>query len=40
VPARYQHIIAAIRRDVATQVGSLLWEPSKEGDSDSKASPE
>ncbi len=26
--ARYQHIIAAIRRDVATQVGGLLWEPS------------
>jgi integrase len=27
--ARYQHIIAAIRRDVATQVGGLLWEPTK-----------
>jgi len=24
--ARYQHIVAAIRRDVATQVGGLLWE--------------
>jgi hypothetical protein len=28
--ARYQHIIAAIRRDVATQVGGLLWEPTEE----------
>jgi integrase len=28
--ARYQHIIAAIRRDVATQVGGLLWKPTKE----------
>jgi integrase len=28
--ARYQHIIAAIRRDVATQVGGLLWEPAEE----------
>ena len=27
--ARYQHIIAAIRRDVATQVGSLLWNPAE-----------
>jgi integrase len=27
--ARYQHIIAAIRRDVATQVGGLLWKPTK-----------
>jgi len=25
--ARYQHIIAAIRRDVATSVGGLLWKP-------------
>lgn len=25
--ARYQHIIAAIRRDVATSVGQLLWKP-------------
>ncbi|MFI9381078.1 tyrosine-type recombinase/integrase [Kutzneria sp. NPDC052558] len=24
--ARYQHVIAAIRKDVATQVGGLLWE--------------
>jgi integrase len=28
--ARYQHIIAAIRRDVATQVGGLLWKPAEE----------
>lgn len=28
--ARYQHIIAAIRRDVATQVDGLLWEPTEE----------
>ena len=27
--ARYQHVIAAIRRDVATQVGGLLWEPTE-----------
>jgi integrase len=32
--ARYQHIIAAIRRDVATQVGELLWEPAKESQPD------
>ncbi|MFN2497182.1 MAG: tyrosine-type recombinase/integrase [Pseudonocardiaceae bacterium] len=25
--ARYQHIISAIRRDVATSVGGLLWKP-------------
>jgi len=28
--ARYQHIIAAIRRDVATSVGGLLWQPVEE----------
>lgn len=28
--ARYQHIIAAIRRDVATSVGGLLWKPPTE----------
>lgn len=27
--ARYQHIIAAIRQDVATQVGGLLWNPAE-----------
>ncbi len=27
--ARYQHIIAAIRRDVATSVGGLLWKPAE-----------
>ena len=25
--ARYQHVVAAVRRDVATQVGGLLWKP-------------
>jgi hypothetical protein len=25
--ARYQHITAAIRRDVAERVGGLLWRP-------------
>lgn len=30
--ARYQHIVAAIRRDVATQVGGLLWKSDKESD--------
>lgn len=25
--ARYQHVTAAIRRDVADQVGGLLWQP-------------
>jgi integrase len=35
--ARYQHIIAAIRRDVATQVGGLLWEPAKESRPDNYA---
>jgi integrase len=36
--ARYQHIIAAIRRDVATSVGGLLWKPAAPtgpGDDDS-----
>jgi len=28
--ARYQHIIAAIRRDMATQVSGLLWDPTEE----------
>ena len=35
---RYQHIIAAIRRDVATSVGGLLWKPAAPagpGDNDS-----
>jgi hypothetical protein len=27
--ARYQHIIAAIRRDVATSIGGLLWKPTE-----------
>jgi integrase len=26
--ARYQHVVAAVRRDVANQVGGLLWRPS------------
>jgi integrase len=26
--ARYQHVVAAVRRDVAVQVGGLLWTPS------------
>jgi integrase len=30
--ARYQHVIAAIRRDVATSVGGLLWQPSGQED--------
>lgn len=25
--ARYQHVVAAVRRDVAVQVGGLLWRP-------------
>lgn len=25
--ARYQHVVAAIRRDVADSVGGLLWKP-------------
>lgn len=32
--ARYQHIIAAIRRDVATSVGGLLWQPTDQQDDD------
>jgi hypothetical protein len=27
--ARYQHITAAIRRDVAQRVGGLLWKPTE-----------
>lgn len=38
--ARYQHIIAAIRRDVATQVGGLLWKSTEKGDSGTEAWPE
>jgi len=30
--ARYQHIIAAIRRDVANSVGGLLWKPAAPDD--------
>jgi integrase len=30
--ARYQHIMAAIRRDVATSVGGLLWTPTEPDD--------
>ncbi len=33
--ARYQHIVAAIRRDVATQVGGLFWEPTSGSDTGS-----
>jgi len=29
--ARYQHVIASIRRDVAQQIGGLLWKPPIEG---------
>lgn len=29
IAARYQHVIAAIRRDVATSVGQLLWRPAE-----------
>lgn len=32
--ARYQHITATIRRDVAERVGGLLWKPSPAPDSD------
>jgi hypothetical protein len=28
--ARYQHITATIRHDVAQRVGGLLWEPTRE----------
>jgi integrase len=34
VAARYQHIIAAIRRDVATKLGGLLWAPAIDGEED------
>jgi integrase len=32
--ARYQHVVAAIRRDVATSVGGLLWNPVEEQPAD------
>jgi integrase len=32
--ARYQHIISAIRRDVATSVGGLLWKPAEPATAD------
>jgi hypothetical protein len=25
--ARYRHVVASVRRDVAIQVGGLLWKP-------------
>lgn len=34
--ARYQHIVAAIRRDVATQVGVLLWETNEKSTGNAK----
>lgn len=37
--ARYQHIVAAIRRDVATKVGKLLWKPGETGDGDGDGQP-
>lgn len=36
--ARYQHVTDAIRRDVATQVGGLLWQPPNEPGRSSAAS--
>lgn len=40
--ARYQHITATIRRDVADRVGGLLWQHSDgpEGQGSAKADPE
>lgn len=37
--ARYQHIIAAIRRDAATSVGGLLWKPAGSADDDNATVP-
>ena len=31
---RYQHVLDCIRKDVARQVGGLLWEPSADPDDD------
>jgi hypothetical protein len=33
---RYQHLIDSIRRDVAKQVGGLLWDADNEGPDDGK----
>lgn len=30
--AKYQHITASIRRDVAQHVGGLLWQPAETAD--------
>jgi hypothetical protein len=30
--ARHQHVVAAVRRDVAIQVGGLLWRPPGAGE--------
>lgn len=35
--ARYQHVVAAVRRDVAVQVGGLLWRPAGSGTGPSTA---
>jgi hypothetical protein len=37
--ARYQHITAAIRQDVATQVGGLLWRPAKQAPTERQPPP-
>jgi len=30
--ARYQHVVDAVRTDIATQVAGLLWAPDDERD--------
>ena len=30
--ARYQHVTAEIRRDIANRVGGLIWETSRDRD--------
>lgn len=32
--ARYQHVVDAVRTDIATQVEGLLWAPADEGNGD------
>ncbi|WP_224388833.1 tyrosine-type recombinase/integrase [Pseudonocardia sp. ICBG1293] len=31
IAARYQHVVAAARRDVAVRVGDLIWKPNEGG---------
>ncbi len=37
IAARYQHVVAAARRDVAVRIGDLIWKPNEGGGGESPA---